>query len=74
MTDFTPLHCRCCHRQLALATPYRLLFNVGVCCEEPVALRCMTCGARRFWKPLDSIVYTDDSASVLIRADGNRGV
>lgn len=64
--DFKPIICRHCKRQLALATPYRLLFNQGSCCDEPVALRCLTCGARRYWRPLvetlDSVVigvYTE---------------
>jgi RNase P subunit RPR2 len=64
--DFKPITCCHCYRQLALATPYRLLFNQGSYCDEPVALRCSTCGARRFWRPLaqslDSVVievYTE---------------
>ena len=64
--EYKPLNCRHCGRQLALATPQRLLFNMGCCCDEPVALRCSTCGARRYWRPeratLDAplvVDYTD---------------
>jgi len=60
-TDYQPITCHHCKRQLALATPYRLLFNQGSCCDEPVALRCTTCGARRYWRPLQKI----DSSAIL---------
>lgn len=50
-----PLYCRCCHRQLALASPTRLLFSMGCVCDEPVALRCATCGTRRYWRPVRNI-------------------
>ena len=60
--DLKPITCRHCKRQLALATPYRLLFNQGSCCDEPVALRCTSCGARRFWRP---VAETLDSAFVV---------
>lgn len=56
--DYKPIKCCHCGRQLALATPYRLLFNQGSCCDEPVALRCLTCGARRFWRPLPETIDT----------------
>ena len=65
--DYKPLHCRHCHRQLALATPTRLLFNVGVYCDEPVALRCMTCGARRFWRPITPAL--DECAILVVRSE-----
>lgn len=64
--DYKPITCRHCHAQLALATPTRLLFNQGSYCDEPVPLRCSSCGARRYWQPdrevLDAHVmvgYTD---------------
>lgn len=59
--DFKPICCPHCKRQLALATPTRLLFNQGSCCDEPVALRCLTCGARRYWRPVRVL----DSSAIL---------
>ncbi len=59
--DYKPIICRRCGRQLALATPTRLLFNQGSCCDEPVALRCTGCGARRYWRPVRII----DSSAIL---------
>lgn len=53
--DYKPLACTHCARQLALATPTKLLFNAGSCCDKPVTLRCTTCGAERFWKPQQSL-------------------
>lgn len=53
--DYKPITCRHCGRQLALATPERLLFSMGCCCDEPVALKCTTCGARRYWRPLRAV-------------------
>jgi hypothetical protein len=67
--DYKPICCCHCHRQLALATPYRLLFNVGVYCDEPVALRCTACGARRYWRPLnetlDSVIVVGYTEAVI---------
>lgn len=51
-SEYKPLCCRHCGRQLALATPERLLFSMGCCCDEPVALKCTSCGARRYWRPV----------------------
>ena len=65
--DYKPICCRHCGRQLALATPERLLFNVGVCCDEPVALRCTGCGARRYWRPLGE---TLDAPLILSYTEG----
>jgi hypothetical protein len=62
--DYQPIYCRCCHRQLALATPTRLLFNVGCVCDEPVALKCSSCGARRYWKPVRIV----DTSGILLPA------
>lgn len=56
--DLKPITCRHCKRQLALATPHRLLFNQGSYCDEPVPLRCSSCGARRFWRPLAEMLDT----------------
>lgn len=50
--DYKALDCLHCRRQLALATPTRLLFNQGSYCESKVTLRCSTCGAQRCWQPL----------------------
>ena len=52
MPEYKPIRCRHCGRQLALATPQRLLFNDGAYCDEPVAPRCVACGARRYWRPV----------------------
>lgn len=49
---YKPITCRHCSRQLALATPTRLLFNEGSSCDKPVTLRCNSCGAERFWRAL----------------------
>lgn len=52
MPDYKPFRCRHCGRQLALTNGVRLLFHVGVCCDEPVPLRCTACGARIYWRPV----------------------
>jgi len=59
--DYKPLTCPHCRCQLALATPTKLLFNAGSCCDKPVTLRCTTCGAERFWKPQPAL----DSCAIL---------
>lgn len=56
--EFKPITCRHCQRQLALATPRRLLFNQGSYCDEPVPLKCSSCGARRYWRPLAETIDT----------------
>jgi DNA-directed RNA polymerase subunit RPC12/RpoP len=61
MNDYKPITCPHCDAQLALARPDRLLFNQGSYCDEPVPLRCSRCGARRFWKPVQTI---DESVTV----------
>ncbi len=61
-SDYKPLRCQHCGRQLALATPTRILFSHGCYCDEPVPLKCSSCGARRYWRPvqkIDAIVYTE---------------
>jgi len=64
-SDEKPIICLHCKRQLALATPTRIVFNGGCYCDEPTPLRCASCGARRYWKParvIDehlAIVYTE---------------
>lgn len=56
--DYKPITCRQCQRQLALATPYRLLFNQGSYCESKVTLRCSGCGAQRYWHPMREMLDT----------------
>lgn len=57
--NYKPITCRHCARQLALATPTRLLFNEGSYCESRVTLRCSSCGAQRYWQP-----HLDESAQM----------
>lgn len=56
--DYKPITCRHCARQLALATPQRLLFNEGSYCESRVTLRCSSCGAQLMWKPVQNLDET----------------
>jgi len=58
MQNSKPLRCLHCGRQLALATPARLLFNHGCYCDEPVPLKCGICGARRYWRPAQRLDET----------------
>lgn len=67
--DYKPITCRHCARQLALATPQRLLFNEGSSCEGPVTLRCRSCGAQRFWRPhLDELKHSCYAEPELVTA------
>lgn len=66
MTDFQPLYCLHCRRQLAVASPTRVVFNEGAYTEEPLAIRCNSCGARRYWSPQKKVV---DVTAVIVYSE-----
>lgn len=50
--DYKPYHCRCCRRALAVTNGCRLLIGEAYT-DEPITLRCASCGSRQTWKPVD---------------------